>query len=351
MHSIKIRLNVFAFILIACCCAQLEAEADSPAVARGEGFTIQQSEVEKAAESRLKELELDQLRVPARIKKQRHLILSETMKNLAAEKLLALEAAATGISVDELIERDITPRIKPLTQEELDRLYEINKGRQKGTREEIIDRINVYVLGQRKTEARKNYIEELALKYGVEYSMPPVRFDIATAGQPSFGPEDAAVTIVEFSDFECPHCSKAPAELHMVYQEFPDKVRIVFRQYPLWMIHPHSPKAAEASLCAAKQGKFWEMHNLLFSGQDKLGNEGLKEKASQLGLDREAFDACLDSGSCSAAVERDLEEGSIAGISATPAIFINGRPVETRITYDNIREIVLEELALRKQKQ
>lgn len=351
MHSRKIRLIVFTFILITCRPSLLEAGEDSPAVARGEGLTIQQSEVEKAAESKLKELELDRLRVPARIKKQRHLILSETMKNLAAEKLLGLEAAARGISVDELIELEITPRIKPLTEEELDKLYEINKTRQQGTREEIIDRIHVYVLGQRKTEARKNYMEQLSVKYGVEYFMPPVRFDIATAGHPSFGPEDAVVTIVEFSDFECPHCSKAPAELHMVYQEFPDKVRIVFRQYPLWMIHPNSPKAAEASLCAAKQGKFWEMHNLLFSGQDSLDNEGLKEKASQLGLDREAFDACLDSGSCSAAVDLDLEEGSKAGISATPAIFVNGRPVETRITYDNLREIVMEELALRENKQ
>ena len=110
------------------------------------------------------------------------------------------------------------------------------------------------------------------------------------------------------------------------------------------MIHEKAWKAAEASLCAAEQGKFWEMHNLLFSGQDKLDNEGLKEKAGQLELDQDRFDQCLDSGKYSDAVDLDMIEGSKAGVSGTPAFFINGRPLEDRFSYESIRKIVLEEL-------
>jgi|GEM_PF-189828 len=346
MNSRLIRLALSALITTLFITGLLAGDDGTQIVARGMGFSLQQAEVEKAAESKLKHLELEKLRAPARIRKQRHLILAEAMQELAAEKMLSLEAAARGITVAELIEQEVSAEVKPLSREELGKLYEINRTRLQGTREEVEKQITDFVTRQRMESSRKGFVEELAMKYGVKYDLPPVRFDIETAGHPSFGPDDAPVTIIEFSDFECPHCAKAPAELHKVYEEFAGKVRIVFRQYPLWMIHPHAHKAAEAALCAAKQGKFWEMHNLLFSGQDGLDNAGLKEKASTLGLDRDEFDKCLDSGSCRDAVELDLIQGSEAGISSTPSIFINGRPLpaESRISYQTIRNLVIEEL-------
>jgi protein-disulfide isomerase len=344
MHSANIRLVILFVSLTSCCLWVSAGDKSSPTVAKGKGFSLQQEEVEKEAASKMKELELERLRAPARIKKQRHLILTETMRSMAASKLLSMEAGERGISVEELIELEITTKIKPLTEGEMDKLFELNKTRLKGSREEINNQITSYVMGQREKEARKIYTEELAIRYEVEYSMPPVRFNIATAGHPVFGPEDAPVTIIEFSDFECPHCSKAPAELHKIYDEFEGKIRIIFRQYPLTLIHKKSWKAAEAALCAGEQGKFWEMHNLLFSGQDKLEINDLKEKAAQLELDQKKFDTSLDSGRYSEAVNLDLIEGSKAGVSGTPALFINGRPFEGRLTYDNIRQMVLEEL-------
>lgn len=292
----------------------------------------------------MKEVELEALRAPARIKMKRHEILTQAMLELTSEKLLRMESEKRGITEQELIDLKITPGVLPLTEEELNSLYELNKNRLNGTREEIISQITSFVSGQRARDARGEYTRELAEQYNVEYRLPPVRFNVPAAGHPSLGPEDAPVTIVEFSDFECPHCAVAGKELHRLYLEFEGKIRIVFRQYPLWMIHKKAWKAAEASLCAAEQGKFWEMHNLLFEGQDKLDNEGLKEKAAQLGLDLGLFNNSLDSGKFSDAVELDLVEGSKAGVSGTPAFFINGRPMEGRFSFESASKIVLEEL-------
>ena len=345
------RLIPVLVTLAFCCLILLSASDDSltpgdesRVLVKAEGFTLKHSDVEKAAAGKMKELDLEALRAPARVETRRHAILSETMKELTFEKLLKMESEKMGITPAELTELKITPRIKPLTPEELDRYFELNKTRLQGTREEIIAQITSYVEGQRKKEAYREYAGELAEEYGVAYLLPPVRFEVPSAGHPFIGPEDAAVTIVEFSDFECPHCASAGPVLHRLYEEFEGKIRIVFRQYPLWMIHEKAWKAAEASLCAAEQGKFWEMHNLLFSGQDKLDNKGLKEKAGQLELDQDRFDQCLDSGKYSDAVDLDMIEGSKAGVSGTPAFFINGRPLEDRFSYESIRKIVLEEL-------
>ncbi len=319
----------------------------SQVLVQAEGFTLKLSDIEKAATGKMKELDLEALRAPARVEMRRHAILSETMKELTYEKLLKMESKKLGITETELTELKITPRIRPLTQEELDKYFELNKNRLKGTREEIIEQITAFVDGQRKKEAYREYAGELAVEYGVAFLLPPIRFDIPVAGHPSIGPEEAPVTIVEFSDFECPHCSGAEKDLRQLYEEFEGKIRIVFRQYPLWMIHEKAWKAAEASLCAAEQGKFWEMHNLLFARQDKLDDQGLKEMAGQLGIDQERFNNSLDSGKYAAAVELDLVDGSKAGVSGTPSFFINGRPLEDRFSYESIRKIVLEELATR----
>ncbi len=322
----------------------LPASAESEVLVKAEGFTLNRSEVEKAAAGKMKEVELEALRAPARIEVKRHEILNQSMQELTAEKLLQMESEKRGITKQELVELKITPRALPLTEEELESLYELNKNRLKGSREEIIAQITSFVSGQRTREARIEYTRELAEEYKVEYRLPPLRFNVTASGHPSLGPEDAPITIVEFSDFECPHCANAGKELHRLFLEFEGKIRIVFRQYPLWMIHEKAWKAAEASLCAAEQGKFWEMHNLLFEGQDKLDDQGLKEKAAQLGLDQERFNSSLDSGKFSDAVELDLVEGSKAGVSGTPAFFINGRPLEERFSFESARKIVLEEL-------
>lgn len=145
---------------------------------------------------------------------------------------------------------------------------------------------------------------------------------------PSRGPEDAAVTIIEFSDFQCPYCARFQQQtLPQILSEYGDRVRFVYRDFPLTSIHPNALKAAEASECADDQGKYWEYHDLLFQNQSALDEESLKAYAASLGVDTDAFNECLDSNKHMSEVRKDLEDGIAAGVQGTPAFFINGQLV------------------------
>lgn len=140
------------------------------------------------------------------------------------------------------------------------------------------------------------------------------------------GAHAAKVTIVEYSDFECPFCARAEPTIKQILEKYPDDVQLVYKHFPL-PSHSNSWKAAEASECAAEQGKFWEYHDILFENQDALYITMLKDYAKQLGLNTEEFDACLDSGSMKARIENDKQEGESLGVSGTPAFFVNGKMI------------------------
>jgi protein-disulfide isomerase len=175
--------------------------------------------------------------------------------------------------------------------------------------------------------------------------LEPQRTEIATAGYPSRGPAAAPVTIVEFSDFECPFCGGLVPTLQAIEKSYGNQVRIVYRQFPLRKIHPDAEKAAEAALCANAQGRFWEMHDSLFGHQEDLTVDALKARAVALKLNAAAFNACLDSGTQAAAIDKDIAAGGQAGVTGTPTMFINGRKIVGNQPYARIREIVEDELA------
>ena len=142
------------------------------------------------------------------------------------------------------------------------------------------------------------------------------------------GPANAHVTLVEFGDFECPFCGRAYPELKRVLKPLGPKVRFVFRHFPLILEHPHAQHAAEVAEAAAAQGKFWEMHDLLYQHQDALEDDDLLGYARQLGLDVPRVQRELAAGVHSARVEEDVVSGERSGVSGTPRFFINGRPHE-----------------------
>ena len=173
--------------------------------------------------------------------------------------------------------------------------------------------------------------------------LEPPRLAIDVGDDPLTGPSDAPVTIVEFSDFQCPACGHAFPTIKRLLQQYQGKIRVVFRDFPL-SIHPQAPKAAEAGNCANEQGKFWEMHDRMFTNQQKLGVADLKAAAAELGLDAQKFNTCLDSGKQAAKWQADVNDGRKYGVSATPTFFINGRIVSGAQPYQNFSEIIDEEL-------
>jgi protein-disulfide isomerase len=143
------------------------------------------------------------------------------------------------------------------------------------------------------------------------------------ADGPAKGPKTAKVTIVEFSDFQCPYCSRGKKVMEEVVAKYGDKVRLVFRDFPL-DFHDKAQKAAEAGQCANDQGKFWAMHDWMFDNQQALDIPALKGAAKTMGMDSTAFDSCLDSGKHAALIKKNTKDGQEAGVRGTPAFFVNG---------------------------
>jgi len=175
---------------------------------------------------------------------------------------------------------------------------------------------------------------------------PPVLeepVNISTAGDPSKGPDNARVTIVEFSDFQCPFCSEAVAQANTVVKNFPKDVRLVFKQFPLDS-HAQAEFGAEASLAAQAQGKFWEMHDRLYGGFPDLARKTVMRYAKEIGLDVNRFTADLDSHKFKSRVMAEEQEGETAGVGGTPTFFINGKKYNGNFDVATVTPIIKKEM-------
>jgi len=166
---------------------------------------------------------------------------------------------------------------------------------------------------------------------------------IPTAGSPVRGPEDAALTLVEFSDFQCPYCLLAVGRLNAVLDAYPGKIKLIFKQFPLDM-HSQAGLAAAAAIAAHRQGRFWPMHDALFARRGALSRPVIVALARAIGLDMQRFVADLDSAEIKAAIARDMGDGDRAGVEGTPSVFINGRKYNGDLDLPAIRKVIDEEL-------
>ena len=275
------------------------------------------------------------------VDRDRHAALETTLRELVRARLLTLEADRLGITEQALHAR-IDGAAEPVTEADVSAFH-----RQRGLTQPLADiapRIRVFLQQQAVDAARASAYRELEQRYAVAYLLEPLRHEVAADGFPSSGPADAPVTIVEFSDFECPFCARLLPTLEQVKRQYAAAVRVVYRHYPLTGTHPNAWTAAEASLCAAEQGRFWDLHDLMFAEQDALAAADIKEKAARLDLDTEAFNGCLDSGRHYEAVLADLRAGDAVGVSGTPALFVNGRHLGGAVPFPTLAEIIDDEL-------
>jgi len=157
------------------------------------------------------------------------------------------------------------------------------------------------------------------------------------------GKDNAKVTLIEYSDFQCPYCVRHEETLKAVVEKYPNDVRIIYRHFPLSSLHPLAQKAAEASECASAQGKFWEMHEKIFALTDSAGGltiDGMKAAAKDLKLDEGKFNTCLDKGEMASKVSKMYQDGMAAGVSGTPAVFINGQIIEGAVPLEQFESMV-----------
>ena len=334
-----IRWTIAALLFILPAAAQAQGQ-----LAVVQGVPITEDEVNKAAAAELEQIEIQRLQAEANVAKNRFQVRETALNRLIEERLFTLEAAKQNISRAELIAREIDSKIPDPTDAEINALYEANKARINVPKEQVRPQMVQFLRQQLQAKVRAEFVERLKPAYGVTISMEPQRVQVSTAGRPGRGGTSPQVTLVEFSDFQCDYCRNFNSTLNRIMSDYGDKVRLVFRHFPLTEIHPLAFKAAEASMCAMEQGKFWEMHNALFEAPAKLSPDDLKAKAGTVGLDAAAFSQCLQSGRHTAAVKQDLLDGARAGVAGTPALFVNGRLVTGVRPYPDLAKMVEDEL-------
>ena len=319
---------------------QGNAHADVPDVlATVGGDRITMANVRERAANDLDQIETQYQMVRSKV-------IESALDSILNERVLGAEAKKQGKSIEELIAAE-TGSIPAPTDADIDAWYKENQDRAGGRPlDQVRPQVAEFLRQQRKKTALDSLYARLNREANVKVDFKPYRLTFDNAGAPAIGSENAPVTVVEFSDFQCPFCRGFAPTLKLVEKNFRGKVRVVYRQAPITSIHPFAFKAAEASLCAQEQGKFWEMHDAMFADQEKLAVAELKRRARALGMDGKKFDNCLDSGRTVERVQTDMAEGTRVGVKGTPAVFVNG--VELKggaVSYDVVAAAVEKELA------
>ena len=259
--------------------------------------------------------------------------------------LLNGEAQKRGVTARAVLDAEVSTKAPVVTEAQAQDFYNKNKERIGGNFPDLKYQIIEYLQGQEQQKLEGAFVERLrngaSVQTFVTPPAPPV-FQIATDDQPSKGNATAAVTVVEFTDYQCPSCAAAQPVLEKLITEYGSRVRFVVRDFPLNM-HPEARKAAEAAEAAREQGKYWDFTAILFRNQSALKPEQLKQYAQVLGLDRAKFDAALEDGRFADRVERDLIDGQKFGVGATPTFFVNGRRAKEN-TYEALKAAIEEAL-------
>src|SRR5436190_5092884 len=270
------------------------------------------------------------------------------VEGLIEDELLAQAAKARQLDQATIIQQEITAKVAEPTDADGALWYQQNQSRLQGASlEQARAAIKSYLLQQRTLAARQQYLGGLRAKIATRIMLDPPRQVVAKADRPSKGPDTAPIELIEFSDFQCPFCESAFPTVNQVLNTYGDRIHFIYRHYPL-AIHPRARPAAEASQCAAEQGKFWQFHDKLFGDQSKLGDEDFKRDAAQLGLDTAQFNACVDSRKYQAEIDNDIHAGDEAGVSGTPAFYINGRMLSGAQPFEAFKSIIDEELTLKR---
>jgi protein-disulfide isomerase len=251
------------------------------------------------------------------------------IKSLMMKKFMESDPRSKGLSNDEYLEKFIAKNVK-VTNDDIEKLIKERNFPREEVNDMVKEKIREYITNEKKKLSVDQWMSEQMAKTSVEiYVSKPQRpvFDVNAGNGPSMGGKDAKITIVEFSDFQCPYCSQAAKTMKILKDKYKDKVKIVFRNYPL-PFHNQAEGAAVAGLCAQEQSpeSFWKMHDYMFDNQQGgLDPASLKQAARKIGLKGDQFDQCLDTNKYLAQVRADMEEGKRVKVKSTPTFFVNGQ--------------------------
>jgi predicted DsbA family dithiol-disulfide isomerase len=266
------------------------------------------------------------------------------VRDLVQRHVIDGAAAERGISSEALFEEITSAAPEPTIQDVTD-WFAQNESRLRGARlEDVAGQIRDMLAGEAQSKAWGDFVGPRIAALDWQMKLEPPREQLV-ATRLIRGPEDAAVTIMTFSDYQCPYCIRSEPVLAEVLARYPETVRVIQRHFPLDSIHPFARPAAEAAMCAEEQGKFWEFHDAIFARQGRLAEGSFAEIGTELELDSEALSTCISERRYADFVQADFMAGQQAGVTGTPAFFINGIPLKGARDADDLSQIVDSELA------
>lgn len=278
-----------------------------------------------------------------RVEMQIYQIKKQGLDDLIQKKILEEAAKKNGKSVDEYVKVEIDEKVTEPTEDEVRALYEARKGKDSLPFDKVKGQILDFLKQSKKNKARQDLIAKLKTESDVKILMEPPRVKLDVDDAPAIGPKDAKVTLVEFSDYQCPFCKRVRQTIWTLTDEYKDKLRYVFADFPL-SFHQFAKKAHEAAHCAGDQDRYFDYNKKIFDNQTNLTVDDLKKYAKELGLNSSKFDKCLDKGEKTKIVEELQEKGMQVGVTGTPAYFINGIQLTGAQPINAFKELIDEEI-------
>ena len=329
----------FLSVIVSTACAQASEQVpqgSSEVVARFGDRVITEADLEANEELQ---------RQLIAVRQQEYEITRQHLERMVFDQLLDQAAEEAGVSRAEYVQQRVDSQIPEPSDAQVTALLNQYRARldpdPDKARQQVVDALKM----QNRARVEANVREQMFRESGVSILLEPLRFEVEIAeSHPSRGGGlDAPVTLVEYTDFQCPFCSRVQPTLDTIVSRYGDNVRHVFKHLPLAM-HTEARLAAEASMCAADQGKFWQLHDWLFANSRNLSRQTILEQARVLQFDEASFTACLDDETYADEVQRDMVEAQGLGISGTPGFLINGRILRGAQPLDAFVEVIDDEL-------
>ena len=278
------------------------------------------------------------------LRNQEYDIKKKALDDLIQERLLENAAKKKGVTAEQFLAQEVDAKVGEPSDAEVHGFYMALRDRTKSSFAEVQVQVKQSLKQSMVQQARQDYLKRLREEANVVVQLSAPRVTVASDPTRARGNADAPITIVEFSDYQCPYCHQVEPTIEAVLAKYGDKVRFAYRDFPLRNIHEHAEMAAEASRCALEQGKFWEYHDQLFKATN-LDKESLVQYARNANVDQQKFESCLTSEKYKAGIDKDIEDGRKAGVSGTPAFFINGISTSGAQQQDAFTRIIDDELA------
>lgn len=336
-------IGLFLFLFFSFNCATAQKET----VKKGEEKVSQNEVIAKVNGKEITDKELeDFLGIALMMKHQEIFQLKRAaLQDFIFIKLQEEKAKAENLTLDQYYEKYVINVAPDPSDEEVNNFYEQNKARIGNLGEEDAKKqIKNYLKSQKIQESENALKEKLLKEAKIETMLKAPKMDLSKGNEPIKGKVGAPITIIEFTDFQCPYCSRAQSTIEKIFSEYPEKVQLIFKDFPL-EFHKQAKDAHIAAQCANEQGKFWEYHDILFKNQNQLFLDKLNEYAKQLNLDMEKFSQCVNTRKYEKYVNESIEQAQNLGITGTPTFFVNGRIVKGAQPFETFKQIIEEELS------